>query len=69
MVGLPVFYLLHVRIAGQYFPVKQKCQMGIIGLVRTWNWKREDTWECEVFSALSLSIPGPRACRIYDAIT
>ena len=69
MVGLPVFYLPHVRIAGLYFPAKQKCQRGIIGLVRTWNWKREDTWGCEVFRALSLSIPGPRACRIYDAIT
>ena len=67
MVGLPVFYLPHVRFAGLNFPAKQK--WGIIGLIRTWNWKREDTWGCEVFSALSLSIPGLRACRIYDAIS
>ena len=68
MVSLPVFNFLHVRIAGLYFLVKQKCQRGILGLVEP-GIGRERTLGGVTTFVLSLSIPGPRACRIYDAIT
>ena len=32
-VALPVFNFPHVRIAGLYFPAKQKCQRGLVGLL------------------------------------